>query len=64
MGVRFPLPAPLLKFLHKPTQGECFQQDDEIGHIVGLISDTGMRLAEAVGLHQDDLVLDADVPHV
>ena len=23
-----------------------------------------MRLAEAVGLHQEDLVLDADVPYV
>ena len=31
---------------------------------MALIFDTGMRLAEAVGLHQDDLVLDADVPYV
>jgi len=45
-------------------QSECYQQDDELRHIVALISDTGMRLAEAVGLHQDDLVLDADVPYV
>ena len=45
-------------------QAECYKQDDELRHLVALISDTGMRLAEAVGLHQDDLVLDADVPHV
>jgi len=45
-------------------QSECYKQDDELRHIVALISDTGMRLAEAVGLHQDDLVLDAAVPYV
>lgn len=48
----------------RKIQAECYQQDDELRHIVALISDTGMRLAEAVGLHQDDLVLDADVPYV
>ena len=45
-------------------QAECYKQDDELRHLVALISDTGMRLAEAVGLHQDDLVLDVDVPYV
>ena len=29
-----------------------------------LISDTGMRLAEAAGLHIDDLHLDEDMPYV
>ena len=48
----------------RTIQAECYKQDDELRHIVAFISDTGMRLAEAVGLHQDDLVLDADVPHV
>jgi hypothetical protein len=48
----------------RKIQAECYQQNDELRHIVALISDTGMRLAEAVGLHQDDLVLDADVPYV
>jgi len=48
----------------RKIQAECYQQDDELRHIVALISDTGMRLAEAVGLHQDDLVLDADMPYV
>ncbi len=45
-------------------QAECYQQDDELRHIVALISDAGMRQAEAVGLHQDDLLLNADVPYV
>ena len=48
----------------RTIQSECYKQDDELRHLVALISDTGMRLAEAVGLHQDDLVLDADVPYV
>ena len=48
----------------RTIQAECYKQDDELRHLVALISDTGMRLAEAVGLHQDDLVLDADVPCV
>ena len=30
---------------------------------MALISDTGMRLAEAVRLHQDDSVLDTDIPY-
>ena len=45
-------------------QSECYQQDDELPLIVALISDTGMRLAGTVGLHQDDLVLETDVPYV
>ena len=32
--------------------------------LIALISDTGMRLAEAAGLHLDDLKLDDDIPNV
>ena len=32
--------------------------------LVALISDTGMRVAEAAGLHIDDLKLDKDIPYV
>ena len=32
--------------------------------LLALISDTGLRLSEAAGLHKDDLVLDHDVPHL
>ena len=32
--------------------------------MVALISDSGMRLSEAAGLAREDIVLDADIPHV
>ena len=38
--------------------------DDENRWLLSLISDTGMRLSEAAGLASDDIVLDADIPHI
>ena len=38
--------------------------DDGNRWLLALISDTGMRLSEAAGLHRDDIVLDADMPHI
>ena len=32
--------------------------------LIALISDTGMRLAEAAGLSKDDMHLDEDIPYV
>ena len=32
--------------------------------LIALISDTGMRLAEAAGLHVDNIKLDEDIPYV
>ena len=32
--------------------------------LVALISDTGMRLSEAAGLHIDDIVLEDDTPYI
>ena len=32
--------------------------------LLSLISDTGMRLAEAAGLHKDDIILDAPAPYI
>jgi integrase len=40
------------------------EHDDDMRWLVALISDTGMRLAEAAGLHPDDLRLDDDIPYV
>ena len=48
----------------KLLQQRCKQQDDSLRWLAALISDTGMRLAEAVGLSKDDLKLDDEVPHV
>ncbi|MBY4676495.1 tyrosine-type recombinase/integrase [Marinobacterium arenosum] len=33
-------------------------------NIIGMLLDTGARIAEVVGLWRDDVVLDAEVPHV
>lgn len=37
---------------------------NEIDGIIGLLMDTGMRISEAVGLQSEDIVLDAEVPHI
>ena len=39
----------------REIQQSCYAIDDDIVGLVALISDTGMRLAEAAGLHIDDL---------
>ena len=38
--------------------------DDEARWLVALISDTGMRLSEAAGLHINDIKLDCEIPHL
>ncbi|HSG60583.1 MAG TPA: hypothetical protein VLA24_04035, partial [Pseudomonadales bacterium] len=48
----------------KAIQNYCYDIDDDIRHLVALISDTGLRLGEAAGLHLDDLITDSDYPHV
>jgi integrase len=48
----------------KVLQTECKSIDDDIRHLLALISDTGMRLSEAAGLMVDDLCLDCEIPHV
>ena len=45
-------------------QRECMNVDDENRWLLALISDTGMRLSEAAGLAKDDIVLDAEIPHI
>ena len=48
----------------KLIQTESMKIDDDLRWLVALISDTGMRLAEATGLTIDDLILDDEIPHV
>ena len=45
-------------------QNECYKKDDDIRWLIALLSDTGMRLAEACGLLIEDLIVDADIPHL
>ena len=46
------------------VQSECTRLDDDIRWITALISGTGMRLAEAIGLAKTDIVLDHEYPHL
>ena len=48
----------------REIQQSCNAIDDDMRWLVALISDTGMRLAEAAGLHTDDLHLDEAAPYV
>ena len=44
-------------------QQSCIKTDDEMRWLLELISDTGMRLSEAVGLSKADFVMGLDVRH-
>ena len=57
---RTPIPSDIIK----EVQTLCRQKDDEIRWLVALISDTGMRLGEAVGLLKSDIKLDSDIPYI
>ena len=57
---RKPIPIKTVKTI----QEQCHRLDDEARWLVALISDTGMRLSEAVGLIKEDVVLEAAIPHI
>ena len=59
-STRLPIPERNLVAIQK----DCVELDDDVRWLVALISDTGMRLAEAAGLLVSDIKLDADVPHI
>ena len=48
----------------KSIQVDCHDADDDMRWLVALLSDTGMRLGEAVGLALTDLNLSDDIPHI
>ena len=57
---RQPIPLDSLRSI----QRDCMAIDDEMRWLLAIISDTGMRLSEAAGLHKDDIILDAPVPYL
>jgi integrase len=57
---RLPIPTENLRLI----QDTCRSTDDDLRWLIALISDTGMRLAEAAGLLKADIQLDHDIPHV
>jgi len=59
--VRKPIPNDAIRKI----QSECHQIDDDMRWLIALISDTGLRLAEAAGLLKLDFIgLDTDQPYV
>ena len=57
---RLPVPLEVIREI----QDKCYHIDDDMRWLIALISDTGMRLSEAAGLHKDDIVLGDAVPHL
>ena len=57
---RLPIPIDCIKSI----QADCDDADDDMRWLVALLSDTGMRLGEAVGLALTDLNLSDDIPHI
>ena len=57
---RKPIPTHVIKVI----QTKCIELDDDLRWLIALLSDTGMRLGEAVGLLKADIVLDKETPHL
>ena len=57
---RKPIPVDEIKRIQKL----CMTTDDDMRWLIALISDTGMRLGEAAGLHLDDIRLNEPIPHI
>ena len=48
----------------RDVQKECMKIDDLNRWLIALISDTGMRLSEALGLKVSDIKLDEEIPYL
>ena len=57
---RKPIPVEVIRDIQKT----CKEMDDDLRWLIALLSDTGMRLGEAVGLLKSDIILDTDTPHL
>ena len=58
--IRLPIPIKNIRNI----QTECKNLNDDNRWLIALISDTGMRLSEAVGLLTNDIILSTEIPHV
>ena len=59
-NTRLPIPLPTIRSI----QSLCIAMNDDLRWIVAIVSDTGVRLAEACGLERSDVVLDGPIPHI
>ena len=57
---RQPIPIDIIRDIQK----ECMKIDDPNRWLIALISDTGMRLSEALGLKVSDIKLDEEIPYL
>ena len=57
---RLPIPLEQLRTI----QAECQRNDDEMRWLIAVLSDSGMRLAEAIGLTKDDISLNSATPSI
>ena len=55
-------PIPIKDIRHIQTL--CREYDDDLRWLIALLSDSGMRLGEAVGLLKTDINLDCEMPHI
>ena len=58
--IRLPIPIQNIRDI----QTECKNLNDDNRWLIALISDTGMRLSEAVGLLTSDIILSTEIPHI
>ena len=54
------IPSQTIKYI----QSLCREYDDDLRWLIALLSDTGMRLGEGVGLLKSDINLDCEIPHI
>ena len=57
---RNPIPLEIIREI----QRKCREKDDELRWLIALLSDTGLRLAEAVGILKEDINLQEPIPYV
>ena len=57
---RMPIPLDTIKVI----QQECMKVNDPNRWLIALLSDTGMRLSEALGLKIEDIKLNEEIPHI
>jgi integrase len=57
---RLPIPLSSIRLV----QQQCVDIDDDIRWLIGIISDSGLRLSEAAGLIISDIHLSANIPYV
>jgi integrase len=58
--IRKPIPTKDIKHI----QSLCIEKDDDLRWLIALLSDSGMRLGEGVGLLKSDINLDCEIPYI